>query len=46
MYSNKINLIIRFFLLIIICLKIVFSKIKDYYSSAILENEDNYLVDV
>ena len=47
MYSKRINLIVIYFLLLLIfCLKIVLSELKDYYSSAILENENNYLVDV
>lgn len=47
MNSKRINLIIIYFLLLLIfCLKIVLSELKDYYSSAILENENNYLVDV
>ena len=36
----------HFFLILIIYIDKILSEIKDYYSSAILENEDNYLVDV
>ena len=45
-YNNFEKKIVKILFIFIIHLKLLFCEIKDYYSSDVLENDTNYLVDI